>query len=245
MVITPSARVWRFLRGDGSLTLSVVLLALFLFALYPMLEVDAIPPWWLDGAFAGFLVAGGFFVFEPRPIVRTFVLLVAATLATRVAGYQMHSRAVEAIEAMLIMATAATFAMLLITRVLRDGRINVHRIIGACGTFLLLGLLFAEAFRLIAMFVPNAYAIGGTPASAATLQNRFVYFSFITLTSTGYGDITPIHPYTRSLAAFEALTGQLYLAVLIARLVGLEIVWRESVREARETGASPGRPPPS
>ncbi len=189
-------------------------------------------------------MAGGFFVFEPRPIVRTFVLLVAATLATRVAGYQMHSRAVEAIEAVLIMATAATFAMLLITRVLRDGRINLHRIIGACGTFLLLGLLFAEAFRLIAMFVPNAYAIGGAPASTATLQNRFVYFSFITLTSTGYGDITPIHPYTRSLAAFEALTGQLYLAVLIARLVGLELAWRESVREARETDAPPGRPPP-
>ena len=52
----------------------------------------------------------------------------------------------------------------------------------------------------------------------------------MTLTSTGYGDITPLHPYARSLATLEALFGSLFLTVLVARLVGLEMEWREEQR---------------
>jgi hypothetical protein len=74
------------------------------------------------------------------------------------------------------------------------------------------------------------------------MDYRFIYYSFITLTSTGYGDITPLHPYTRSLAIFEAITGQLYLAVLIARLVGLEMEWREAQRDAAGTNVARHRP---
>jgi hypothetical protein len=66
------------------------------------------------------------------------------------------------------------------------------------------------------------------------MEYRTIYYSFITLTSLGYGDITPLHPYARSLAAFEAISGQLYLAVLIARLVGLEMEYREEQRELRQ-----------
>jgi hypothetical protein len=52
---------------------------------------------------------------------------------------------------------------------------------------------------------------------------RLIYFSFVTLTTVGYGDMAPIHPLTRSLATLEALVGQLYPAILIARLVSLEL----------------------
>ena len=51
-----------------------------------------------------------------------------------------------------------------------------------------------------------------------------------TLTSTGFGGVTPIHPHARSLATFEAIVGQLYIAVLIARLIGLEVEWRRERR---------------
>ena len=66
-------------------------------------------------------------------------------------------------------------------------------------------------------------------------------FSFITLTSTGFGDVTPIHPYARSLATFEAIVGQLDIAMLIARLIGLEIAWR---RERRDAAPTPWRAVP-
>ena len=232
MTFTPFARVYRFVRGDGSLTIAVAILAIFLFALYPMIEVGAMPSWSLDAAFGLFLLIGASFVFEPRPLVRVFLALIVVTLLVRVAGYLHPSRALLALDAIAVMTTAGAFGALLIVRVLRDGRINIHRILAACGTFLLLGLAFAQAYKLLALFVPDAFAMGGEPVDEATMHYRFSYFSFVTLTSTGYGDITPIHPYSRSLATFEAITGQLYLAVLIARLVGLELEWRETQRES-------------
>jgi hypothetical protein len=230
MPLSPIARLYRFLRDDGSLTVVVGILAVFLFALYPAIEVGALPPWSLDAAFALLLVIGATFIFEPRPIVKTFLALIVATALVRLAGQFAPSRLFIAAEAIAVMLTAGVFGALLISRVLRDGRINIHRIVAACGTFLLLGLVFAQAYKLLALFVPQGFAIAGTPVDEAAMHFRFTYFSFVTLTSTGYGDITPIHPYTRSLATFEAITGQLYLAVLIARLVALELRWRDAQR---------------
>jgi len=121
-------------------------------------------------------------------------------------------------------------------RVMRDGRINLNRIMGAIGSYLLIGIVFTQAFRLLAEFFDGAFAIGGTPADFATISYKQSYFSFVTLTSTGYGDITPVHPYARSLATMEALAGNLFLTVLVARLVGLEIDWRHEQRDLRRNG---------
>ncbi len=242
MTLTPFARAYRFVRGDGALTIAVAILAVFLFALYPMIEVGAMPSWSLDAAFALFLLVGVSFVFEPRPLVKLFLALVVVTVAVRIAGLAWPSRLLLALDAIAVMATAGAFGALLIARVLRDGRINVHRILAACGTFLLLGLAFAQAYKLLALFVPDTFAMGGEPVDEATMHYRFTYFSFVTLTSTGYGDITPIHPYSRSLATFEAIVGQLYLAVLIARLVGLELEWRETQRESAPPPPPAGTP---
>ena len=233
MALSIFAKSYRFVRGDGSLTLAVAILAVFLFALYPMIEVGAVSPWWLDVAFGVFMVMGATFLFEPRPIVKLFLGLLLATVAVRIVEYAAPSRPLATLNAVLVMLTSVALGALFIARVTRDGRINIHRIVGACGTFLLLGLVFAQAYKLIALYIPDAFAIGGVPTTRGAMDFRYTYYSFITLTSTGYGDITPLHPYARSLAAFEAITGQLYLAVLIARLVGLEMEWREEQRAHR------------
>jgi len=231
MTLSLIARIYRFIRGDGSLTLTVAILAFFIFALYPMIEVGAISPWWLDIAFGLFMVIAATFLFEPRTIVKLFIALLVVTVLVRIAEYAVPSRAIATVDATLVMATSVALGALFIARVTRDGRINIHRIVGACGTFLLLGLVFSQAYKLIALYVPHAFAILGKPTEPGDMDYRFIYYSFITLTSTGYGDITPLHPYTRSLAIFEAIAGQLYLAVLIARLVGLEMEYREAQRD--------------
>ena len=91
--------------------------------------------------------------------------------------------------------------------------------------YLLVGLIFAYAFQVI-------YLFAGTPSynnMNAYDFKGFLYFSFVTLTTVGYGDITPVHPLARSLANFEALIGQLYPAILIARLVSME--FESSIRK--------------
>lgn len=88
---------------------------------------------------------------------------------------------------------------------------------GAICVYLMIGFLWGIAFKIIYMFDSNAF-------SNITPENyiyKFNYFSFITLTTVGYGDITPQNPLAMSLANVEAIIGQLFPAIVIARLVGL------------------------
>jgi voltage-gated potassium channel Kch len=105
--------------------------------------------------------------------------------------------------------------------VFAPGRVTFHRVQGAVVIYLHLALIFAVLYLIVALFAPNAFK---PPINAiehlGTAQS--IYFSFVALTSTGYGDIVPLHPFARSLANLEGLVGQLFPATLIARLVTLE-----------------------
>ena len=228
---SPLQRVYRFCLGDGSLTLAVFILIFFVFVLYPMVEVGVIRRFWLDLVFAAFLGLGAVFVFEPRPIARLFLVFLGGAVAVSLADHFVASSWLSAFRSLLTLLATALLGTLLLARVMRDGRMNLNRIMGAIGSYLLIGIVFTQAYRLLAGFVPGAFAVGGTPADFDLISQKLSYFSFITLTSTGYGDITPVHPYARSLATMEALAGNLFLTVLVARLVGQEIDWRHEQRD--------------
>jgi hypothetical protein len=100
--------------------------------------------------------------------------------------------------------------------VFRAQRITRHQLLGAVVVYLNLALLFVGIFTGLNKFLPNAFA---TSANLPVASGELVYFSLTTLTSTGYGDILPVHPMARSLANLEAVIGQLFLAILLARLV--------------------------
>jgi hypothetical protein len=111
--------------------------------------------------------------------------------------------------------------------VYQEGPVTGHRIRGAIAAYLLLAVLFANAYGLINHLIPGAFNI--PPVQYQTEQvEAFYYFSVVTLTTVGFGDITAVSPVARSFVMFEALIGQLYPAILIARLVTLEIETRRS-----------------
>lgn len=119
-------------------------------------------------------------------------------------------------------------AFVTLSSVLRAPHITTDSIFGALATYLLVGISFAMAFVAIEYAVPGSLegiahsadiGVDGATGDIAPI----VYFSFVTLTTLGYGDITPASTLVRHLALTEAVMGQLYLAVLVARLVGLKI----------------------
>ena len=110
------------------------------------------------------------------------------------------------------------FAFAILVKTFKSGEITYQRIAGSIVVYLLVGLVFTYVFHAI-------YLLAGTSSFnniKSSGLKEFLYFSFTSLTTMGYGDITPVHPLARSIANFEALIGQLYPAILIARLVSME-----------------------
>jgi hypothetical protein len=113
-----------------------------------------------------------------------------------------------------------------VTRVVfAPGRVTYHHVMGAILLYLIIAVSFVPLLAFAGSLIPNSFAgisMQDTPALASSL----IYFSFVTLTTTGYGDVFPLHPIARSLCNLEAVIGQLYPATLLARLVTLEMAQR-------------------
>jgi hypothetical protein len=110
-------------------------------------------------------------------------------------------------------------------RAFEPGTITIHRIAGAVLLYMLFGVMFSLGYHLIWLHDPGAFSGLVTPtATQPDVQAEFSYFSFMTLTTVGYGDIHPVSEQARRMATLEALLGQLYPAITLARLVSLKVM---------------------
>ncbi len=117
---------------------------------------------------------------------------------------------------------ASTLGVVVARDVFAPGRVSVHRVIGAVALYLIIAVIFSGLFAITGVLSPNAFA-NLTVTDSPALVSNVIYFSFVTLTSIGYGDIVPVHPLARSLSNLETVIGQLYPATLLARLVSLQL----------------------
>ena len=117
-------------------------------------------------------------------------------------------------------------AVTVLRQTLGGAAVTADTIAGAICFYLLLGVIWALIYALVELAHPGSFLDGGRPVGSAgaghgSLVPELLYLSLVTLSTLGYGDILPVTPQARMLAALEGIIGPLYLAVLIARLVGL------------------------
>lgn len=115
----------------------------------------------------------------------------------------------------------------LVNHVLRARVVSPRLVVAAIGLYLLSGVTWAFGFQAIESFLPGAF-VGAEEGAKATASDLY-YLSFVTLTTLGYGEISPVHPLARSVAVLEAAFGQLYLVVLLGRIVSIELSSRPAV----------------
>jgi len=97
------------------------------------------------------------------------------------------------------------------------------KIVASICVYLLIGMLFAMFYDILGNLYPSSFNLSDRTAMLAESFSDYVYFSFITLTTTGFGDMVPVAPIARILAVLEGIIGPLYLAITVARLVGMYI----------------------
>jgi len=132
----------------------------------------------------------------------------------------------NAIPAEVLLGTALLFVAFVVVNlfcfILTAPRVNQKVLCGAVSNYLMLGILWMFAYLLLAELLPDSFAFSAGPASERVMNGfNALYFSFVTLSTVGFGDITPVSRFARMLAIVEAATGIIYMTVVIARLVAL------------------------
>ncbi|GIG55589.1 hypothetical protein Dac01nite_23410 [Demequina activiva] len=205
-----------------SLWLLLVTLMLLQFG-YPLTEAG---PWWTLAYLLLYSGVIGFGVHTVRPNPRRYWPIAAASI-TLVAGgtwFALQQDSSAATSAMLssVGLLQLTLLVVLLTRLIHpppDAHTVDLLLIAVCA-YLLLGGVFGVGASLIEVVQPGSFVDNAPGAGAVAWQSLF-YGSYVTLATLGYGDVTPVEPWARSLWSFEAVAGTLFLAVVIARLVGV------------------------
>ena len=211
--------------GDSLLTALTGLLVVMLFVVAPIQALGLFVIQAFELFLAVILVGGVFIVSGSR--IAVAAMLGALVMATVGAILQIKSPSLLDLKLIagswLIM--GLTLGWVVARAVFAAGRITYHRVMGAVLLYLTVAVIFAALFTFVGTLVPKAFA-GMAVQDSPALASNLIYFSFATMTTTGYGDVSPVHPIARSLCNLEAVFGQLYPATLLARLVTLELVDR-------------------
>ena len=227
------SKIWesfsRFWATDRGLSIFLVMIIVVVFVLPSLADLVGIARrLFFDIFFSLLLISGITSMSERRRVLITLAGISIVALAVRWIDSFNASALLDVLNYFATITAIILFSIVVLSQVLKKGPITVHRIEGAIAVYLLLGLAWAHTYELIEYLSPGAF-IGAITTSARF--SSWVYFSFVTLATLGYGDISPVHPVARSLAVAEAITGQLYLAILIARLVSQQLFHRESREE--------------
>jgi Ion channel len=218
-----------FWTEERSLSLMLLLMILHLFVLTPERFFGQILN--IIGALllTLALLAGILTLVRRQALRRLGIFLVAGSVVFRILATRQQTPGLVIGDALFTLLSLSALLIIVYQQVSREGPVSAHRIRGSIALYLLIAMFFAFLYSLAEAFAPGAFNIPAAWAgSGASRGEAFYYFSMVTLTTVGFGDITPVHHAVRSLVMIEALVGQLYPAIMIARLVTLELETRRS-----------------
>jgi hypothetical protein len=176
----------------------------------------------LDGAvgiaLTATLIVGVWSLARTRWAYVSGLVLAVASLAATGADLSTKTTAFASIVLVAFFLFCALSLWIALREVLFSEKVDGNRIAGAVCVYLLIGLTWAFVYYFIALGAPGAFN-GLSPDPDLRFIN-LLYFSFVTLTTLGYGDVTPATPFARALAYLQAVTGTMYIALLVASLVG-------------------------
>jgi membrane protein CcdC involved in cytochrome C biogenesis len=207
-------------RGHGPCTYLLLSLVVLLF-IYPYLKENTFSKVVLGLLYSAVLIGGAYAIGRDKR-----KLGIALGLAICAMGFQSAYFVTENI--WLHRSRAVIYILFLLyaigevlAYILKKGPITADKLHGALAGYIMLALLWAFLYDLIESFLPGSFLIGGARLGEPREFMHLLYFSFTTLTTTGFGDITPATDQARSFVIIEEFAGVFFVGVLIARLAGL------------------------
>ena len=206
--------------GGRYVYLFISLLLLFFF--HPFVAEDLSGFRVLDIIFLVILLSGIYSISSNRQLFAAALLFSLVAFGSSIGSYFLRNTSLTVLSLCFYGLFFGLMMISILSNIMKVKKVTADTIFGSICVYLLLGTLWAIVFGLIEISTPGSFNLGDD--SALVFNYKFIYYSFVTLTTLGYGDITPVLPAARTLSSLEAVTGQLYIAILVARLVALHIM---------------------
>jgi hypothetical protein len=210
-----------FWSGDIGLTLVSLSLGILIFVIFPLRQAGLAGRFFIDLVMVTLMVSGALVMNQSRVVTVITIVIVFIGAAVLWASRFFPSPFLQQSSSVLNVTTELLYVRIVLLVMFRHGPVTWSRIQGGICAYLLLGMAWASAFDLVEQVRPGAFHFVSEPASLDQLSSKLIYFSFATLTTVGFGDVLPVHPFARSLAIAEAIVGQLFPAILIGALVAM------------------------
>ncbi|MFH0959975.1 MAG: potassium channel family protein [Pseudomonadota bacterium] len=225
MISKVSRKLW---AEDLGLTGLLVILLLETFVIYPFIDSN-FGGFAMHLVFLGVLITGVMAVSQTPHWARVVAIIAALGLGSHYWGYVYPSSKALFISLGFRTLLSATLIAVILMHVFKRGPITYRRIAGSIAAYMLTAILFGYLYLIVFTINPQAFNIDIPKYSGNlhALMGSLTYFSYTTMTSVGFGDILPLSPSARALSMLEALIGQLFPAILLARLVSLEIEYNQ------------------
>jgi hypothetical protein len=217
----------RITERDNFFWLLIALLVLFfLNALFEQLQSDALGK--LTGVFLTVIVVVAVWTVEhrfrfPYPRVGVTALLVAIVALELL--FDHYGLAILQLVMLLVFFTLTI--VIACRQVLFSGNVDLNQIVGAICIYIFLAVAWALAYLLVEHLFPGSIP-GLEGGDWRESMQKSVYYSFVTMTTLGFGDISPLQPLARYLTYLQAVTGQFYIAILVASLIGVRLADRSA-----------------
>jgi len=210
-----------FWSGDLGLTLVSLSLVILVFVIFPLLQAGLTGRFFFDLVMVTLMVSGALVVSQRRITTVITIALVVIGACVLWVSRLYPSPFLRELSSVFSTVILLLYVRIVLLVMFRQGPVTWSRIQGGICAYLLLGMAWASAFDLVEQLHPGSFHFVSEPTNVDQLTAKLVYFSFATLTTVGFGDVLPIHPFARSLAIAEAIVGQLFPAILIGTLVAM------------------------
>jgi hypothetical protein len=220
-------RASSFWSTDWSLTVLLVLLVGNIFSA-PLTEFATWGRFAARSILSLIIISGVIATVRDRRIVALAIVLALGSLFLGWEGLERSNLYLHLFNDLYSLLFIGFLVVLILRQVLRAGPITTRRVQGSVAVYLLLGILWAVCYEIVELLQPGSFGVFGQKGMAAIPQ--LAYFSFTTLTTLGLGEIVPLRPLARSFVVLEALVGQLFPVILIARLVAMQIDYHQANR---------------
>jgi hypothetical protein len=216
-----------FWSGDLGLTLVTISLTILIFFITPLREAGFHGRLVFDLIIITLMLMGALNVHQSRLSTVFVIATVLISAGVLLAGRLHPSPFLHQLGSILATITLLIYVRIVLLVMFRGGPVTWSRIQGGVCAYLLLGMAWASSYQLIAQRYPGSFNFVSPPADMDQLTAKLTYYSFSILTSVGC-DISPVHPFARSLTIAEAIVGQLFPAILIGALVAMAMQSRPS-----------------